>query len=49
MSEKNKTDKQLFKDSDLDDLEVVLELDDLLLQDYSPEVAKELQKRSGPK
>ncbi len=45
MSEKNKTDKQLSKDSDLDDLQVVLELDDLLSQqDYSPRVVKEQQK-----
>jgi hypothetical protein len=50
MSEKNKADKQFSKDSDLDDLQVVLELIDLLsLQDYSPKVAKGLQKRSGPK
>jgi hypothetical protein len=50
MSKKNKIDRQFSKDSDLDDLQVVLELDDLLsLQDYSPKVAKELQKRNGPK
>ena len=50
MSEKNKADKQFSKDSDLDDLKVLLELDDLLSQqDYSPKVAKELQKRNGSK